>query len=69
MNPLTSMMPVFERLFRLRRRVLDPDEAVPVAALAGMEGAAVARMDGVAEGQPFVIFLVTAMPDSQKKLV
>jgi hypothetical protein len=57
---LASMLPVLERMFKVKRRPLPRGaELDALAGFAGIEGAAVARIDGDADGQPFVLYLIT----------
>ena len=59
LNPLQSVLPTLERMFQIRRTVLKGEDAILQQVASGLPAGQVARLDGLADGKPFVLFLIT----------
>jgi|GEM_PF-4862166 len=59
LNPLQTVLPTLEKLFQIRRRVLEGEDAIMQQVASGLAQGRVARLDGTADGKPFVMFLIT----------
>ncbi|MGN6592726.1 MAG: hypothetical protein ACTHJX_07500 [Terriglobales bacterium] len=58
-NGFASMLPTLEKLFQIKRTVLSGAAADAPRELAGIPGGDALRLDGLADGKPFVVSVVT----------
>ena len=56
---LAAMVPTLEKLFKIKRTPLAGVEGAAACELAGIPGGQAVRLDGAADGKPFVIVMVT----------